>query len=376
MKVTTLVILAVLAFFYFYRGAGHLEPKRDIAQEETIFEETAENNGPKIPAEPRLLQDFGGQAPAPSLSQAVFEILTPMMAPLAESEQTPENSLTAYVVDLLEEKTVNKKSIVAVQCVWDYTYPENVSEDPRFHSKTYYQGSGIVITEEGHILTVNHVLDPDLGKEPDEAGRSWFLKECQAGPTDDTSSPLPYNSPRFKEAEIIFQPSSEYYDYGSDERVDFDFALLRFKEADKYGFTPLFPGLMDSEGTKTSMFLMGYPGAELTGKREFKTLEFFSRLEKYRGRNKGNSAFFYQAGSGQFSASSESYKKFQEDLFASGQDTRLVRGGFSGSPVFIKGHLAGITISSSLPYVEAEDMILVISSYSIFELLEKSGIVL
>lgn len=366
-------VLAILLFFLALSA-----PSSRVADETGYLPQENDAVETALKSEKKSADDKLEKTPEPVIVKDRYEEILPAEQPKAVEEnwQESDENPTAYLADSLPERQVNKKSIVAIQCVWDYTYPENVSEDSRFHSETYYQGSGIVISESGHILTVNHVLDSDLEKEPDETGKNWFLKECQAALTDGTSSPLPHNSPRFKEAEIIFQPSSEYYDYNSNERVDFDFALLKFKEAGKYGFAPLFPGLMDSEGAKTSMFLMGYPGAELTGKREFKTLEFFSRLKKYRGRNKGNSAFFYQAGSGQFSASSESYKKFQEDLFASGQDTRRVKGGFSGSPVFVRGYLAGITISSSLPYVEAEDMILVISSYSIFELLEKNGIVL
>lgn len=285
--------------------------------------------------------------------------------------QNADNFFTAISADFLEEKNINAESIAAVQCLWDYTFPENVREDPRFHEPFYSQGSGIVITSAGHILTVNHVVENKVTREQDPTGKKWFLKKCEAALTDQDRSPLPYDSPRFKEAEIVFQPTSEEYDYKTENRADFDFAVLKFKEGKTYSFIPVLDMLTDSGLKEKSVFLTGYPGAALTGRREIKTLEFFSDLEKYRGIGTGSSTLFYQAVSKQYKAASDSYKKFQEDLFASGQDDRLVKGGFSGSPVFLKGNLIGIVISSSLPYEEAQDTLVILSSYSISELLKK-----
>lgn len=308
--------------------------------------------------------------------ESVKEPELPRAGPAKTAEETanPQNAgnqFTAISADFLEEKNINAESIAAVQCLWDYTYPENVSEDSRFHEPFYSQGSGIVITETGHILTVNHVVENKVTREQDPTGKKWFLKKCEAALTDESASLLPYNSPSFKEAEIVFQPTSEEYDYKSESRADFDFAVLKFKESKTRSFTPMLDMLTDSGLKEKSVFLTGYPGAALTGKREIKTLEFFSDLEKYKGIGTGSSAFFYQAVSNQYKAASDSYKKFQEDLFASGQDDRLVRGGFSGSPVFLKGNLMGIVISSSLPYEETQDTLVILSSYSISELLKK-----
>lgn len=320
----------------------------------------------KIPIPPTL-------APA---KESVKEPELPKAKPAKSIEentgsQNADNLFTAISADFLEEKNINTESIVAVQCLWDYTYPENVSEDSRFHEPFYSQGSGIVITSAGHILTVNHVVENKVTREQDPTGKKWFLKKCEAALTDPGLSPLPYDSPEFKEAEIVFQPTSEEYDYKSESRADFDFAVLKFKENKIYAFTPMLDMLTDSGLKEKSVFLTGYPGAALTGKREIKTLEFFSDLEKYKGIGTGSSALFYQAVSKQYKAASDSYKKFQEDLFASGQDDRLVKGGFSGSPVFLKGNLTGIVISSSLPYEEAQDTLVILSSYSISELLKK-----
>lgn len=273
----------------------------------------------------------------------------------------------------LEEKSINQKSIAAVQCFWDYTYPENVYEDPRFHEPFYSQGSGVVVSSEGLILTVNHVVDNKVIREPDPSGKKWFLKKCEAALTDENASPLRYKSERFKEAAIVFQPTAEEYDYKSESRADFDVALLKFKEAGEYPFTPVFGWLAESDLKEESVFLTGYPAAELTGQREIKTLEFFSTLEKYKGRGVGEAAIFYQARSGKFSAASDSYKQFQKELFESGRDDRLVKGGFSGSPVFVKGNLIGVVLASSLPYTEQEDMALILSSHSILEVLKKHG---
>ena len=360
MKIFTAAVLAAL----FFLAALSAPPSR--LAEETKYA-PRENDAAQIALE---------EVSEPVVVKNKNEEILPTEQPEAVVEKTGQESgenLTARLVDSLDQLTINKSSIVAIQCVWDYTYPENVQEDSRFHSETYFQGSGVIISEDGYILTVNHVLDTELGKEPDPLGKKWFLKECVAAPTDINSAPLAYDSPRFKKTEIIFQPTHEEYDYDSEDRVDFDFALLKFKEPGNYAFTLLLPGLIDSENKEKSMFLMGYPGAALTGQREFKTLEFFTTLEKYRGLGVGSDALFYQAGSKKYTASSESYKKFQEDLFASGQDNRLVRGGFSGSPVFVQGHLVGITISSSLPYVEEQDTMLILSSYSISESLKKNG---
>lgn len=360
MKIFTVAVLATLFFFLTLST-----PPSRVTKE--IEYAPQENDAAQIVLE---------EVSEPMVVKNQYKEILPTEQPEAIVEKTGQEAgedLTAYLVDSLDQLTINKSSIVAIQCVWDYTYPENVQEDSRFHSETYFQGSGVIISEDGYILTVNHVLDADLGKEPDPLGKKWFLKECVAAPTDINSAPLAYDSPRFKKTEIIFQPTHEEYDYDSEDRVDFDFALLKFKEPGNYAFTLLLPGLIDSENKEKSMFLMGYPGAALTGQREFKTLEFFTTLEKYRGLGVGSDALFYQAGSKKYTASSESYKKFQEDLFASGQDNRLVRGGFSGSPVFVQGHLVGITISSSLPYVEEQDTMLILSSYSISESLKKNG---
>ena len=361
-KILALGVLAWLAFSYYAP-----EPVIESKKEPLELKSAAETPEAKSATEPEPFEN-GFQKieemfkePAPASAEIKTE---------TKQESSPAG-LSVVSVDSLEEKPVNSKSIAAVQCLWDYTYPENVYEDSRFHEPFYSQGSGVVVSGDGLILTANHVVENKIIREPDPAGKKWFLKKCEAALTDEPASPLRYDSPRFKEAEIVFQPTAEEYDYKSENRADFDVALLKFKETGEYPFTPIFGSLVDSDLKEESVFLKGYPAAELTGQREMETLEFFSALQKYKGRGVGETALFYQAGSKKFSAASESYKQFQKALFESGRDDRLVKGGFSGSPVFVKGNLVGVVLASSLPFVEQEDKAVILSSYSIAELLKK-----
>ena len=363
--------MAFLVFSYYGTKTNKDENRsgadeNKIAVIEPATDKTAEE---KIIIEPEPMEKILPEA------EDVIKEAPPAAAEVGQTEKKPSSdTFSAIAVESLERKDINSKSIVAVQCLWDYTYSENVYEDPRFHESLYSQGSGVVVSSSGHILTANHVVDNKITREKDPTGKKWFLEKCEAAPTDESASPLPYNSPRFKEVEIIFQPTTEEFDYNSEERTDFDIALLKFRESEDYPFTQIFGSLVDSDLKEEPLFFTGYPAAALTGKREPKTLEFFSSLEKYRGIGVGVSALFYQAGSRKFSAASESYKQFQKDLFASGQDERLVRGGFSGSPVFARGNLIGIVIASTLPYAEQEDMMIILSSYSINELLKKHNL--
>jgi len=297
-----------------------------------------------------------------------------------KESQNNENEASFIDSSLLNKKDIDIQSIVLVRCSFRSQY-FNSSSQP-WNEERFSIGSGVIISNEGHILTAEHVITEDA--KADETGRIWKREGCRAAGTDKKQTPISAvhywgqeDDPRFKEASIFFEPTKEEYK----ESYGLDFAILKIGPFKNSAFVPLEKKLVKfQEGDP--VIVIAYPG---------KISVTPQGLERFDGKFKTLTYFEESSCDGTFTACGIRYRilrslsEYQNMFWKEtefGIITPYARKGFSGGPAFFNGNLIGIVThgkSGDDPLqagiqTNEPDIQDVLISFDIFETLKKNGV--
>ncbi|MCL9972049.1 MAG: serine protease [Candidatus Pacebacteria bacterium] len=272
---------------------------------------------------------------------------------------------------------VNPETVVLVRCkfVGSYTYATDQKPTP-MHSI----GSGVIVSPEGHILTAAHIIRDQeinlINKENQNTNIVWKRDSCEVARTDSALTPIDsgayanWKNPAFLPATIVFLPTDAEYNAGKfedpdrpgkmlyfDYGADLDFALLQVSGSN-LPYAPLVEKLvLPKLGDK--MIGLGYPGlavgTTLSLERIDTTFSGFSWLESSSCNTKSvlqSCGLNYQS-----RRYKEDFKALYEKQTSLGKHTSYFRGGFSGGPLFYKGHVIGVLLTSmENPYSNLYDL--------------------
>lgn len=233
--------------------------------------------------------------------------------------------------EVLAEIPINLKSIVVLRCLYK----------DRHGNKKKVFGSGVIVSPEGLVLTVRHLVDQEytLSVTGGQQGFSGYtLDHCDAGqPPSDSKAPTPDEIRRFNPfyiidllpftAQVQFLPNTS--GWSDKENELFDIALLRLtgtnKDAEYFGVT--MPQSFDYSQLlreklpprAEEVITFGFPGGDP---------EYGSR-------------FKIQGSVGQIKDLIDGNKEFANQLLEIAATMETI-GGRSGSPLFWKGYVIGI----------------------------------
>lgn len=265
----------------------------------------------------------------------------------------------------LEERPINPKTVVLVRCKFTGAYINSTTEPPEPLVTT---GSGTLVSSDGHILTAAHIIrDAERNVVFKEYGYNirWTREACDVAFTDGTLTPIDASyrtqgsATAFVPATIVFEPTDVQYNpfkFEDPDRPgkivyleggsDLDFALLKVATTG-VAYAPM-AGKLVIPKIGDHMIGLGYPGlvisAPLALERIDTVFNGFSWHESSTCTLKAvpeDCGLNYQA---------KRYKENFKTLYGKstnlGKHTSYFRGGFSGGPLFYKGHVIGILVTS------------------------------
>lgn len=265
-----------------------------------------------------------------------------LAVPPAQSTSTA--ILAGSPVSASPETLINARSIVGLDCI--YSGPNGETAEAR--------GSGVLITPDGAILTVRHLVDLkysarlDPGSVSDYMAQNYSLDHCDVGqvpsgsvlPSPDVIRSLNPIIPvpgLYYRAGLTYVPQSA--GLSQSEADHLDFALLKISglsDAGKITVGVSMPASFDHSPldrsgampASTQVLTYGYPGDVTRGMgQQFSRLYLLGSVGRVREVYGGDAAFFNQP----FVVNTE----------------MEVRGGRSGSPLFLNGKVVGIVTAHS-----------------------------
>lgn len=253
-----------------------------------------------------------------------------------EAPPTPETSLGVEELELepADPTPINPQTIVGVVC--DFYNPDTRDEK-------ITRGSGVIVTEEGHILTARSVVDLNYLNEGLE---EYQLQKCLVGqlPGEQALPPIEAIKNINAFVRISFLPYTAgvgYLPIDTDlspyEQAWLDFAIIQINglnpDAQYFGFKnlpanfPFAPVLIsDLPKVNEQILSFGFPSGTTIGhKADIRTLFVQGLLSHITN---------YWAGD----------ERFEDDLFMieATLDTEDTAGGRFGSPIFWKGYVIGV----------------------------------
>jgi len=295
--------------------------------------------------------------------EEIVEEITKKVNEVINKKEEPQTLITSTS---LVEKEINIENIALIRCLFRTQFYE-ISVQP-WNEQEYNVGTGVVISPDGHILTVRHILEVRSEMLNDPAGRVWVLERCEAAFTDLNQSNISAirDNDRFQLAEIIFKPSNSQYL----KSAGLDFVILKVEDRQTTSYQQLTNDLIKFE-KGDEIITIGYPGRESISSQKLERFdsEFFGVL-------------YYEESScdGTIKPCGLRYSvrrfsmKYQSEfgkLTNLGIITPYFRGGFSGAPAFFKNNLVGIIThgSSGDKTKSGWDEVSILTSYDIFETL-------
>ncbi|OGG55303.1 hypothetical protein A3D62_01625 [Candidatus Kaiserbacteria bacterium RIFCSPHIGHO2_02_FULL_49_11] len=276
--------------------------------------------------------------------------------------------------------------IVLVRCVFKTQYYSlSASKEDEL---TFTLGTGFFINPDGTILTAGHVVRKEtLGT--DKSGRVWNRDKCQiargqGGRHEVKSADTRYwgAEPWFEDINIIYQAPEDLYRDGK----GLDFALLKLKEKNNNNpYYTLTPKMVILEKDKYGPVAVGYPSRDISITQQTERADgVFTQIlsldkEVCRGVDYTTPCgwryeLYRDAKDSVIKGTTFSFGNYYSYL---GQSASSVRGGFSGSPVFMKGNVIGILTTSSANEegkYKGKDFFYALTSYDIVEALKSEGI--
>lgn len=327
----------------------------------------------------------GPSAPAPRINIdaiPVYVVKNSWEFSGTEAFQTPTTKRppTINFVDAskIPDVAINPQAVVLIRC--KYTYSYNGTADGVIPAPQYARGSGVVVSPDGYILTVAHLIRAEeinkINKKYEDTSVTWKFDSCEAAPTDSKRTPIDADESldptdyNFMPARVIYAPSDlEYNPYQFDNPdqpgdtlygyfgSDLDFALLKV-DGEQMPYAPLIEKLVYMP-LGEPMIGLGYPGLTIPGPQSLERIDgVFNGFSYFTSSSCVEKTVLEECGLNyQTKRYKEDYKALYGKETSLGKYTSYFRGGFSGGPLFYRGAVAGILVTSiENPYSNLYDL--------------------